>query len=81
MSFAIGGYHPEMPDLSDLEHEAEDHSTQVDEAIEKGDQEADRLAGGRDHGLIDKGAQEAEKRLGNAEGPGNQGAADKGSTN
>lgn len=69
-----------MPDLSDLEHEAEDHSQQVDKGIEEGSQEGDKLVGGRDRGLIDKGAQEAEKGLGNAEGPGNQGDAGSSST-
>ncbi len=59
-----------MPDFGDLEHEAESHSKEVDEGIEKAEQEADKEAGGRDHGMIDKGAEAAEKDLGNQPGDG-----------
>ena len=55
-----------MPDFQDIENEPKNHSKQVDEGIEKLDQEADKEAGGKDLGLIDKGAQEAEKALGGA---------------
>ena len=52
--------------LQDIENEAKSHSKQVDEGIEKLDQEADREAGGKDHGFIDKGDREAEEALGGA---------------
>jgi hypothetical protein len=53
-----------MPDLGDIEKEAESHSTQVDEGINKADQEIDKGDGGRDKGLVDKAAQEAETEIG-----------------
>ena len=58
------GIHSPMPDLGDIENEAESHSAQVDEAINKADQEIDKEDGGRDHGLVDRAAQEAEKDIG-----------------
>jgi hypothetical protein len=59
-----------MPDLGDIEKEAESHSQEVDEGINKLDQEADKEAGGRDKGMIDKAAQEAEKDIGQQQGNG-----------
>jgi hypothetical protein len=64
-----------MADFSELEHEAEKHGKEADQGIEKAEGEGDKLAGGQDHGLIDKGGEAAEKGLANAEGPGNQGDA------
>jgi hypothetical protein len=52
-----------MPDFSELEKDAKDHPTQVDEGIDKAKQEGDKESGGRDHGLIDKGAADAEKEI------------------
>ena len=59
-----------MPDFEDLEKDAENHSKQVDEGISAVDKEADKEAGGRDHGMIDKAAQEAEKDIGDQQGDG-----------
>jgi hypothetical protein len=59
-----------MPDLGDIEKEAQSHSPQVDEAINKGDQEIDKEDGGRDAGLVDKASQEAEKDIGGQQGDG-----------
>ncbi len=53
-----------MPDFGDLEKEAQSHSKEVDEGIDKAEQAADKEAGGRDHGAIDKGAAALEKELG-----------------
>ncbi len=53
-----------MPDLGDIEQEARSHSTEVDEGIDKAEQLADKEAGGRDRGLVDKSAGEAEKAVG-----------------
>jgi hypothetical protein len=53
-----------MPDFGDLEKEAESHSQQVDEGIGKVEQEGDKEADGRDHGMIDKGGAELEKEIG-----------------
>lgn len=75
MCAAAVGYSRSMSEMSDIEREAEKHSTQVDEGVDKVAREGDKLAGGRDHGLIDKGADAAEKGLANAEGPGTQGDA------
>lgn len=55
-----------MPDFQEIEDEAKSHSKQVDEGIDKVDQEADKETGGKDCGLIDIGAQEAERELGGA---------------
>jgi hypothetical protein len=57
-----------MPDFGDLEQMAKDHSEQVDEGIEKAKDVADQHAGGRDHGMIDKGAAAAENALGGQPG-------------
>ena len=59
-----------MPDLGDIEKEAESHSTQVDEGINRADQEIEKEDDGRDHGLVDKAAQEAEKEIGGQQGNG-----------
>jgi hypothetical protein len=53
-----------MPDFEDLKREAESHSEQVDEGLNKVAAEGDKVADGRDHGLIDKAAGEAEQQLG-----------------
>jgi hypothetical protein len=53
-----------MPDFQEIENEAKGHSKQVDEGVDKLDQEADKESDGKDRGLIDKGAQEVEKELG-----------------
>jgi hypothetical protein len=53
-----------MPDFGDLEEVAKSHSEQVTEGLEKAQTEGDKLADGRDHGMIDKGVDAAEKRLG-----------------
>ena len=53
-----------MPDFGELEQEVKDHSQQVDEGIQKADQEADRRAGGQDKGLIDEAAAGAEREVG-----------------
>jgi hypothetical protein len=58
-----------MPDFGDIEKEAQDRTQEVDEGIEKTDQLADKETGGRDKGLIDKGASEAEKELGGQQTP------------
>jgi hypothetical protein len=62
------GYRQAMPDFGDLEQMAKDHSQQVDEGIEKAKDAADKVADGRDHGMIDKGADAAEKALGGRPG-------------
>lgn len=49
---------------------AGDHSKQVDEGIDKVKEKADQGVGEKDHGPIDRGAEEAEKQLGGApDGP------------
>ena len=53
-----------MPDFDDLEQAAKDHSEQVDQGLEKAKTEGDSFAGGRDRGMIDKAAEEAEKQVG-----------------
>jgi hypothetical protein len=57
-----------MADFGDLakdaEKEASSHPQQADEAVKGADKEADQLSGGKDDGMIDKGAGEAEKALG-----------------
>lgn len=53
-----------MPDFGDLEEVAKSHSEQVTEGLEKARTEGDKVADGRDHGMIDKGADAAEQRLG-----------------
>jgi hypothetical protein len=50
-------------DLQKIEQEAKDHAKQVDEGVVAVEKEADKLAGGRDHGLIDKAAQGIEKEV------------------
>jgi len=52
-----------MPDFEEIEKEAKDHQKQVNEGIDKLEHEADEKAGGKDHGLIDKGGAELEKEL------------------
>jgi hypothetical protein len=47
-----------MPDFGDLEKEAESHSPQVDEGIQKAEQAGDKELDGRDHGMLDKGGAE-----------------------
>lgn len=54
-----------MPDFNELERDAESHSKQVDEGIDKAEQEGDKVADGKDHGAIDKSGEELEKELGN----------------
>jgi hypothetical protein len=53
-----------MPDFGDLEKEAESHSPQVDEGIQKAEQAGDKELDGRDHGMLDKGGAELEKEIG-----------------
>lgn len=53
-----------MPDFGDIEKVARDHSKETDEGIQAADKEADTELGGKDRGLVDKGAQAAEKDLG-----------------
>src|SRR5581483_4890925 len=53
-----------MPDFEDIEQEARSHGKEVDEGIDKAQQFADKEAAGRDRGLIDKAAGEAEKAAG-----------------
>ncbi len=61
-----------MPDFGDIEQEAKSHSSEVDKGIQQGDQELDKSAGGRDKGLIDKGAAEAEQQVGGQSQQGGQ---------
>jgi hypothetical protein len=64
------GYPSPMPDLGDIEKEASSHSSQVDDGINKADQEIDKDDGGRDQGMVDEAAQEAEKDIGGQQGNG-----------
>jgi hypothetical protein len=57
-----------MPDFGDLEQEAKSHSEQVDQGIDQAKEAADKEAGGRDQGMIDKGADAADKALGGLAG-------------
>ncbi len=58
------GYLCEMPDFGDIEEAAKRHSEQVDQGLERAKTEGDSLADGRDHGMIDKAAEAAEKQVG-----------------
>jgi hypothetical protein len=62
------GYQQVMPDFGDIEKEAKDHSKETDEGIQDVDKEADKDLAGKDHGLVDKGSQAAEKELGSQPG-------------
>lgn len=53
-----------MPDFDDIKQEAESHSKDVDEGIDKVEQIADKEAGGKDKGLIDKAGAAADKAIG-----------------
>jgi hypothetical protein len=57
-----------MPDFGDLEQEAKSHSKQVDKSIEVAQKKADEEVDGRDHGIVDKAANAAEKELGGEQG-------------
>jgi hypothetical protein len=57
-----------MPDFGDLEQEAKSHSKQVDKGKEVAQKEADERLDGRDHGIVDKATDAAEKELGGEQG-------------
>jgi hypothetical protein len=59
-----------MPDFDDIEQEAKDHGKLIDEGVAKIEKEADKAAGGKDHGLIDKAAESAEKDVDGQQGTG-----------
>jgi hypothetical protein len=52
-----------MPDFEDMEQEAKDHGKLIDEEVAEVEKEADKAAGGQDHGVIDKVAEGARRRL------------------
>ena len=57
-----------MPDFGNLEQDVEkegsSHPQQSGEAVKKADQAADSVLGGKDYGMVDKGEDELEGRLG-----------------
>jgi hypothetical protein len=40
-----------MPDFEDIEQEAKDHGRLIDEEVAEVEKEADKAAGGQDHGV------------------------------
>ena len=52
-----------MPDAEDTEQEAKDHGKLIDEEVAEVEKEADKAAGGQDHGVLDKVAEGVEKKV------------------
>ncbi|HET9059653.1 MAG TPA: hypothetical protein VFN61_07005 [Acidimicrobiales bacterium] len=52
-----------MSSFDEIEKEARDHQSEVDTGIGDVEKEVDDRTGGRDQGMVDKGAQELEKEF------------------
>ena len=59
-----------MPDFEDIEQEAKDHGRLIDEEVAEVEKEADKAAGGQDHGAKKIGGEQGNETSASRGSPG-----------